>query len=209
MRFKASNPEQYRRFLDAIPRPGEDPLPSSRIYTRQEKPRMAHWKVRMALHELARQGKLEVFRAGTIRYYRQHLQPQPVAPSPAPTYNVGGRNEFSLDPNVDPFVQVLAPLLVGRTVKLWMDIPQKPSNLKRAKSSKRTLVVLTPGQSFGLPREALLVSLVGKGCALLDLSRQRSVADLVLAGMSAKLAKELFNRVARLICGVNHGTSDT
>lgn len=170
---------------------------------------MAHWKVRMALWEIAKTGKLEVFLAGKIRYYRWLSRGPEVALAKLPAYNQSGRNKFSLDPNVDLFVQALAPLRSGRTVSMWMDVPQKASTLKRRNAPKRTLVVLTPGQSFGLPREALLVSLVGKGSALLDLTRQRSVADLVLAGMSAKLAKELFSRVARLICGENHGTSDT
>ena len=190
---------QYIRLTNAIPDYHEDFLPFTRIYARQEKPRLASWRVRWCLDELVDEGKLECTTIGTRRYYRKRKQVRSVALIPDRPYNGTQRNQFSLDANVDPLVQSLAPLRQGDSVKLWMERPQKAEPKKGAERSPKILVILTPGQALGFPRKSLLVSVIGKGSAVVDLSNPKNVANLVLAGVPARLAHELLKRVSRLL----------
>lgn len=179
--------------IDAIPGPTDDPLPVSRIYHRQHKaPRLTPARLRELLEDLTARGEVEVLRIGRFLYYRR--TGKPLALRGLAAYNGSRRKHFSLDVNVDWFTQALYPLSVGRTVFLWYE-DSKVKVRKNFRGKARTLLVLTPIQGHGFPRGSICVSLLGSGSCVVRADTPSNVANLVLAGMSAELAKTLMNQL--------------
>lgn len=119
---------------------------------------------------------------------------QTIAPPGGDTYNHSERNQFSLGPMGEPFHTALMPLLSGKPVVLTMDDPRFARKKNYLGSKDKRLVILTPGQMLGFGRHHLLVSIVGSGSCIVRLGHPKS-ADLVLAGMPAKLANVLMDKI--------------
>lgn len=179
--------------IAAIPSPTDDPLPVSRIYHRQRKsPRLTTVKLRELLEDLSARGEVETLRIGRFSYYRK--TGKPLALHEVAAYNGDKRKSFSLDVNVDWFTQVLYPLRVGSTVFLWYE-DSKVVVRKNFRGKTRTLLILTPLEGHGFPRGSICVALIGSGSCVVRSDSPSNVANLVLAGMSAALAKTLMNQL--------------
>lgn len=179
--------------IAAIPRPTEDPLPVSRIYHRQRKARrLTTARLRELLEDLSARGEVETLRIGRFLYYRKTAKT--LAPRDVAVYNDDKRKSFSLDVNVDWFTQVLCPLRVGSTVFLWYE-DSKVVVRKNFRGKARTLLILTPLKGHGFPPGSICVASIGSGSCVVYPGAPSNVANLVLAGMSASLAKTLMNQL--------------
>lgn len=123
-----------------------------------------------------------------------------VADSPGTRYTGKQRNRFSLEEEADHFKRILSPLKHGNIVTLAMTEPVVPRK-KQAHVKRERLVVITPGRLFGAKPGLILISIVGKGACLVDVIHPH-VANLVLAGMPVRLAKELMNQLHRILLEV-------
>ena len=94
---------------------------------------------------------------------------------------------------------VLAPLADGRPVTLEMKLPRPMAAKKKSVEGKPTLVVITPGPLFGADRDVFLVSVIGKGAALIAPIRSKSTADLVMSGFPARIASMLLRELRLLL----------
>jgi len=201
MHAYAPHPEQLRHFLDAIPGAGETPLSANQIFNRQARMRLPRREVYARLEALVYEGKVQRVVGGFMHYFRHATANKKLALFKGFAYNGAQRKELPLDANVDLLLQTLAPLTHEKIVKLWMEPPPKVAPKKSRRTSERRLIVLTPGTHLGLPRKTVMVSVIGKGSCLVRLDEAVRTADLVLAGMSARLAKELMNRIHQLFSG--------
>jgi hypothetical protein len=119
-----------------------------------------------------------------------------VAVTAEPIYNRERRNEFPLSTDTDAFLGALAPLRFGKTVVLTMDDPRFKA-MKNYRGNKGTkILVLVPGSAMGI-ENCVLVSVLGSGSCMVRL-KSTKVADLVLAGMPAKLADVLMQKLHRI-----------
>lgn len=98
---------------------------------------------------------------------------------------------------LDAFARALIPLTEGKIVLMSMDAPRLQV-VKRIRKQTARLVVLTPGPAMGAKRNVVLVSIVGSGSALVRIEKPAKVANLVLAGMPAKLANALMDTIHRV-----------
>jgi hypothetical protein len=199
--------EQRHRLWAAIPGPDEKPLPASTIYTRQDSPRLPSWRVQWALRSLWQEGIIEVpLTRGKIFYYRRarpKVQEYPIAQSGVSSYNGGRETSFPITADVDRLLQVLYPLRRGQSVNLWLDVPAQEAGLKRQGPKPRRLVVIAPWSALKLPQGAILIAVIGSGSNIIRLSEpkerdKKQVASLVLAGMPARLAQELMNKIRQV-----------
>lgn len=178
------------------------PKSINRIFNTQELPRLPRAEIQTLMDELVATGEVEKIEIGFMTYYR--LKPLDLAI--APEYNGPQRNEFSLAPEADWFLHALEPLVRGKSVHLSFDDPRF-SQMKnyRGKKQKR-LAILVPGPMAGLKDEIILVSVVGSGCCLIRPKIEgHRIADLVLAGMPAKLATTLMNKLHLLFRSQENG----
>ena len=152
------------------------------------------------LDTLVYQGKLQAVHAGYKVYYRRRIVVHNLAITTGFAYNPARRNKFPLDKDIDPFLQALNPLRLGKAALLWMDDPL-PQKKTVQDTPKKTLVIIVPGQTIQLPKSSVLVSLVGKGSCVMRLGEPKKVAGLVLAGMPLRLARELSTRINRVLQG--------
>jgi len=81
-----------------------------------------------------------------------------------------------------------------------MDDPRTVALKKSKKGKQERVIVLVPGQLIGTDSSIVLVSVLGKGSTavhprLYGREKGKQVADLVLAGMPAKLATTLMNEL--------------
>lgn len=113
-----------------------------------------------------------------------------------PSYNREQRNSFPLSTETDAFLGALAPLRFGKTVVLTMDDPRFKA-IKNYRGTKGTkLIVLVPGSAMEMAG-VVLVSVLGAGSCMVRL-KSTKVADLVLAGMPARLADVLMQKLHRI-----------
>lgn len=92
---------------------------------------------------------------------------------------------------------VLEPLLFDRSVVLLMELP--PEGGKRKKAHERPIpVVIVPGPLFGTCPGRFLVSVVGKGSAVVAPMLDVRLANLVLAGMPKRFAHALMDEFRRV-----------
>lgn len=95
----------------------------------------------------------------------------------------------------------LSPLAEGKAVVLTMDVGAHNPGIRRVSPPRPTPVVLTPGPIFGAPPGAILVSVIGKGSAVVYPFRrpETALAELVSAGMPSRLAHALMADCRRLM----------
>lgn len=203
--------DKWSNALDAIPTHDQPFLSANQIFSRQEKPRLPRALLYPMLETMAGDRDIDEMKAGRMHYYRRRSETNRITrqvtieEGDGTQYNEQRRNKFSLDPDIDWLYQAVHPISRGKTVKLWMELPalrQASASVKKPRSSNlvnKKLVVLVPGYATGLPRDTLLVSVIGSGSTLLSPSRKDGIANLVLAGMPARLAKELMNVVRRIL----------
>lgn len=201
MHSYAPRPGQLQHFLNAIPGEREVPLSANQIFNRQEKMRLPRRYVYEMLDAMANEGRIERVHAGFMEYYRKRITSRGLVIPTSFAYNAEQRNQFSLDKDIDPFLQALAPLRAGKTVLLWMESPQAKTEKKVRKAVLKTLVVISSGPSIGLPEGTVLISMVDKGSCVLRLGEPKKVAKLILAGMPIKLAQELTKRINHVFQG--------
>lgn len=126
------------------------------------------------------------------QFKRKELIEYPLTPG----YNREQRNEFPLSTESDAFLGALAPLRFGKTVVLTMEDPRFKA-IKNYRGTKGTkLVVLVPGSAMEM-KGVVLVSVLGAGSCMVRLNSTQ-VADLVLAGMPARLASVLMQKLHRI-----------
>ena len=123
----------------------------------------------------------------------------PIELGSVPPYNRGSKSK-SFRVTVARPKSPLSPLSTGSIVKLFMDTTVVVGyGKKRTAKQKRELVIVTPGKLFGASIYFLLVSVVGKGCAVIDLRDGRSIAKLMLAGMPKEAASILMAESHRVL----------
>ena len=188
---------KWENALEAIPHAAEPYLSGNQIFNRQRKPRLPRLLLYPMLEDMADRQEIDRVSVGHMKYYRSRNAEVELDAGGSPGYNHSQRNRFSLDADVDYLYQTVHPLARGKTVMLWMELPATAQK-KTSRISKRRLVVLSPGHATGLPRDTLLVSVIGSGSTLLRPLQKEGVANLVLAGMPARLAHVLMNVVRRI-----------
>ena len=177
-----------RNALDAIPRPDEAPLSAHQIFKRQGKPRLPHRQLEAFCEYLASEGYVEVIQSGYMRLYRVSIA-------------YGNVRQYNRVATIDPFAQALRPLTKNQAVRLWMFIPQHPARKKTRRDTGRRLVGSAPGALLGMSTQLLMVSILGSGSCIvwvIGFRRSRDIANLILAGMPARLARELMNQIHRV-----------
>lgn len=179
--------------------PDTQPLSANQIFRRQDKPRLPLGEVRELCEQLAYEGSVERVHIGYMVYYRHRARS--LALVTWTPYNDTGRNKFfPPSTKVDWFASALYPLRQGKTVRLLMDDPRTVALKKSKKGKQERVIVLVPGQLIGTDSSIVLVSVLGKGSTavhprLYGREKGKQVADLVLAGMPAKLATTLMNEL--------------
>ena len=98
-------------------------------------------------------------------------------------------------------------LRCGVTVHMAMDYPRFAANAKYKGKGRAKLVMLAPGALVGISDVYVLVAIIGGGACLVKHREPQNVANLVLAGMPAKLAKELMNQIHQVMKDIDHGHS--
>ena len=191
---RVKHEQQWEHFWQAIPDQREAALSANQIFNRQQKIRLPRVQVYEHLERFVRQGQVEGISVGHMRYYRKRaIADSSIATPVTPTYNGTARSESSPE-KADNFLRVLAPLNTGKSVALWMDHPRA---VRKNAENRRQLVVLIPGPVAGLPKGTVLVCVVGSGSCIVKADAPTKVADLVLAGIPAKLATSLMDSVHR------------
>lgn len=186
--------------LDAIPTHTQPHLSGNQIHNRQQPPRLTRHALYPMLECMTQRGELDSVAVGYMRHYRRRLGHGAIAPDCGGGYNDRQRNEVSLSKEVDGLTQAMQPLKRGRTVNLWMELPVK-SGKKQATLARPRLVIICPGILLGLSYKAIAVSVIGKGSCVIRPFTGEGLADLVLAGMPAKLANELMKSIHRVLKG--------
>lgn len=186
--------------LRAVPPPECSPLSCTAIHRVLDLPPVHLADLREVLVLLSLSGEVETLRVGGHTYYRKKYNDGlEVAPPAGRPYNPHTRSKSSLD-STDYLLHALTPLRAGRAVALWMDTPRR-AHRKNARSHPRQVVVLSPGPMLGLPKGTVLVSVVGSGSCFARVDQPQyvnlNVADLVLAGIPAKLANVLMRTLQR------------
>lgn len=193
-RFSPFNDTQLANARKAIPAIGDRAQSVTAIHRSQSKPRLGYEHLKSLLEFLEATGEVERIEAGNHCYYRYRERVRSLAPRVETDYNGPARSKSSLSADVDWFLQALYPLRLKKPVLLWMDDPRLKRLKNRSTATKR-LVILTPGEASGLPERSVLVSVVGSGSCIVDVDARPLVANLVLAGMPAKLAEVLMNQL--------------
>lgn len=183
--------------LAAIPEHDQPFLSGNQIHNRQSCPRLHRRNLYPILHSLAESGRIERDIHGFMHYYRLKAG-ETLADKPDTHYNDQQRNKFSLDANVDHLLRAVRPLRFGKVVQLWLILPPVAGR-KTTKVQQDKLVIISPGQTIGFPKGVILVSIIGQGSSLIRPLLGEGVANLVLAGMPAKLAKFLMDAIHRVL----------
>jgi hypothetical protein len=106
----------------------------------------------------------------------------------------------------DKLLAHLRPLLQGKAVKLVVEQMKKHG----AKSRKvQTGLLIAPGSAYGLSHRAVVVSLLGSGSCVIFPIAHKSKGELVKAGLPAKLAKALIDRLQILYGDTQNGSTHT
>lgn len=173
----------------AIPAPGDKPIGIQAIVNRAAKPRPSARQCGKLIKWLVEFGFVEEVKAGLHTKYRRSPEWPGIDSNSEVPYTTTGRSESSVIPD-NPFVRALRKLKDDQCVTLWMPKP-KNTLFKKSQEDSRTLVTITPGPLLGLPKYVVMISIIGSGCRLVRLDKANQVANLVLAGMPAKLANAL------------------
>lgn len=96
----------------------------------------------------------------------------------------------------------LSPLWDGKTVAFSMLLA------KGTGKRKNPLIVITPGPSIGLPRRTVIVSVINNGSCIVEIDCN-STLQLVLAGIPAKLAKLLLEKLRSTYREATNGNRTT
>jgi hypothetical protein len=91
----------------------------------------------------------------------------------------------------------LSPLADGRPATLLMNLPQSTA-VKKIAAGRPIPVVIVPGSIIGASDDSFLVSVIGKGSALIAPIRSSSISELVTAGIPARLAKVLHGELRNI-----------
>lgn len=128
----------------------------------------------------------------TIRPRRKKAR---VAVGAVASYNEPQTNQFRLADNFDSFRFALQPLVKGKPVALAMD-DHRPTHAKaRGQRQRKLIVVITPYSAPGLEPGSFVISILGRGSCMVWPSKPNQSANLVLAGMSARLANVLLSKL--------------
>ena len=201
------NPEaMLRNVMAAIPQWYF--LTANRIYRRQQKPRLPRQEVEDLCEALSLRGVVEFHQFRGLRYYRKRKNL--LAPKADRDYNETTqevrvehpRPRHQVSKHVDWFSGTLAPLRNDKPVRLWMHVPKAKVGKKSERGEQlrlvRRFVAVIPGTQLGLPRGTFLISIIGAGSCIIEPGAHK-VANLVLAGMPAKLAQELVQRINKVM----------
>lgn len=104
--------------------------------------------------------------------------------------------------DVDWIGRALDPLREGKPVCIRM-----LTEHARGKR-KDPLITIVPGESFGFRMKSVVVSVINNGSCIVEIDCN-STANLVLAGIPAKLAKFLLTALQSKLREVKHGNSTT
>ena len=96
----------------------------------------------------------------------------------------------------------LRPLRDGKSVCLTMYTKGKRGKFENP------LITITPGQQFGMRREAVVVSVINIGSCIVEIDC-KSVSRLIMAGIPAGLARVLFEKLQFTLREVDHGNRTT
>ena len=86
----------------------------------------------------------------------------------------------------------LAPLKRGQIVRITVETTRKQG--KQVKQ-ETTLLLLAPGQHYGMVSETVVVSLIGKGSRVVFPKTGKGAGELARAGMPPTLAKALIEKL--------------
>jgi hypothetical protein len=128
-----------------------------------------------------------------------YIKVKPLDANQLMPYNAEQRRDSSLAFEADLARRYLLPLKFGKSVVMVMDDPSWVANPKYKGKKRHKLVVIAPGPMHGFSETCFLVSVVGGGACIVHLNGPHSVANLVLAGMPAALAKELMNQIHQVM----------
>lgn len=194
-----------------LPDPGDPPVSASHLRLLMERPRPSLEKLRSQLDVLVNAGAAEAIQTNRYTYYRWKPQTEGINPvvtpiaAPVPgTYN-GPQNHHETLIETDWFQKALEPIRAGQHVTLWMNYPTK-TKVQRSLEQGRKLIVIYPFQTHKQIPKTLLISVVGSGSCIvnidkiteqfvIDFNSSKDVANLVLAGVPARLAKVLMNAI--------------
>lgn len=101
--------------------------------------------------------------------------------------------------DVDWLLGKLEPLKRGYPVVLSMQ-DAKYQNRKNYRGKRADqIVALAPGELYGMTPRSILVSVIGNGACVVHPATSEKIADLVLAGMPARLANVLMGKLHQLL----------
>lgn len=89
----------------------------------------------------------------------------------------------------------LAPLARGKSVKLTVNYSAQSGRKQREVS---LLLLLTPGELYGMPKGTVVASVVGKGSSILLVKDKTGIAGLMKSGVPAKLAIALRDKLKEI-----------
>ncbi len=107
-----------------------------------------------------------------------------------------------IDTEVDWLGIRLKPLLEGKPVSLVM------LNEQARGKRKNPLIVITPGSQLGFVKKAVVVSVIDNGSCIVEIDCN-STSRLVLAGIPARLAKVLLEKLQSTYREEHHGNRTT
>lgn len=168
------------------------------IYLRQKRPGLSKANLREMLDAMVEYRVVERIQTTRGVCYRRTPPVNGVAKPRDTPYNDNRCGESALDADVDLLAQAVYPLRFGNPVLLWMDDPRM-AGIKNFRGSKRKLMVISPGPITGLPVGLILISIIGSGSCLLRTDEFDKVANLVLAGVPAKLANALIAAIRKVL----------
>ena len=89
----------------------------------------------------------------------------------------------------------LAPLRRGQVVKMVVEATRTQGTKSR---TEQTLLIVAPGELYGMVPETVVVSLVGKGCRVVFPKTGLGAGELARAGLPPKLAKALIEKLTEI-----------
>lgn len=128
----------------------------------------------------------------------QYTRPQPLEPRAATGYNQGSKSKSFRDVAVRRPRSPLDPLLEGKSVTLRMSVPDT-SGKKRVGERKPFIVVIVPGSLIGSTSDVFLVSVIGRGSAVVSPRRSPRTGSLILSGVPPRLASALMDEFRRIL----------
>lgn len=121
----------------------------------------------------------------------------PIEDTPTPSYTARKKSKSlrAVEPDRN---EPLSGLRLGHPVTLYMDDPTPGPTIRRVSEPKKRMIILTPRPWAGAPRNVVLVSVIGKGSAVVQSGNTGKIANLVLAGINPRLATALMDQLHRV-----------